>query len=311
MLDSAMVSRWNQKKLGLVLSGGGAKGAYEAGVICALHALDLADKIAVVSGTSIGALNTLLFAMDDPSLCLTIWQHLGFHDVLFRAEKADRRGLRELLKAFSSETLELTDRSGLLQYLGANGTSPFKQEGIRKILLRYLDYQRLRACRRDLYVCAYNIDTYRPEYLLLNEMSDDEVIDAALASCAIPYLFPPVTFRGGHYADGGVHNPAYPHNNCDNTPFEPLEGYHLDAVVAVYLSDGAEPRNSMRNGTPVFSLVPSHPLAPVQHAGAINFTQGSLQKNRVLGYRDALSSLAPLIIRQLRPTEQPNGLHGR
>ena len=41
-------------KVGLVLAGGGAKGAYQAGVIRALWDLDLIDNIDVVSGVSIG-----------------------------------------------------------------------------------------------------------------------------------------------------------------------------------------------------------------------------------------------------------------
>lgn len=40
MLDRTTIKNWNSLKFGLVLSGGGAKGAYEAGAIYALHELD-------------------------------------------------------------------------------------------------------------------------------------------------------------------------------------------------------------------------------------------------------------------------------
>ena len=52
-------------KIGLVLSGGGGKGAYELGVWKALKELNLNKYISVFSGTSIGAFNAALFAMDD------------------------------------------------------------------------------------------------------------------------------------------------------------------------------------------------------------------------------------------------------
>ena len=52
----------NASHLGLVLSGGGAKGAYEVGVWQALHEAGLAGNVAAVSGTSIGAVNAALFA---------------------------------------------------------------------------------------------------------------------------------------------------------------------------------------------------------------------------------------------------------
>lgn len=48
--------------LGLVLSGGGAKGAYEVGVWQELQAAGLASRVTAISGTSVGALNAALFA---------------------------------------------------------------------------------------------------------------------------------------------------------------------------------------------------------------------------------------------------------
>jgi len=63
-------------KIGLVLSGGGAKGAYEAGVITALYELDIVDKIKVVSGTSIGALNLTVFPAQEKLLCENIWKNI-------------------------------------------------------------------------------------------------------------------------------------------------------------------------------------------------------------------------------------------
>ena len=47
-------------KIGLVLSGGGAKGAYQAGVVKALSELD--TQVDMVAGASIGALNAAILA---------------------------------------------------------------------------------------------------------------------------------------------------------------------------------------------------------------------------------------------------------
>ena len=52
-------------KIGLVLSGGGGKGAYELGVWKALVDLGVSEYISVFSGASIGAFNSILFAMND------------------------------------------------------------------------------------------------------------------------------------------------------------------------------------------------------------------------------------------------------
>ena len=52
-----------RSSIGLVLSGGGAKGAYQVGIIKALAEMDV--PIAAISGASIGALNGAVAASSD------------------------------------------------------------------------------------------------------------------------------------------------------------------------------------------------------------------------------------------------------
>ena len=61
-------------KIGLVLAGGGGKGAYELGVWKALKQLNLTKYISVFSGTSIGAFNSVLFAMDEMKKADELWE---------------------------------------------------------------------------------------------------------------------------------------------------------------------------------------------------------------------------------------------
>ena len=61
--------------IGLVLSGGGALGAYEVGVWETIVEMDLANRISVISGTSVGAINAALFAsVQDPQACCSVWE---------------------------------------------------------------------------------------------------------------------------------------------------------------------------------------------------------------------------------------------
>ena len=61
--------------LGLVLSGGAAKGAYEVGVWQALVESDLANDVSSISGTSVGAINAALFAsVKDTNKCIRLWE---------------------------------------------------------------------------------------------------------------------------------------------------------------------------------------------------------------------------------------------
>ena len=54
------------QEIGLVLAGGGGKGAYEVGVWKALNDYGIAQKITVISGTSVGWLNAALFIVLKP-----------------------------------------------------------------------------------------------------------------------------------------------------------------------------------------------------------------------------------------------------
>lgn len=61
-------------QIGLVLSGGGAKGAYEVGVWEVLKETHVADDICAISGTSIGAINAALFAsVPKPDVIKSVW----------------------------------------------------------------------------------------------------------------------------------------------------------------------------------------------------------------------------------------------
>ena len=63
-------------KVGLVLSGGGGKGAYELGVWKALVEMKLDKYIEVISGTSIGAFNAALFAQGDMDNAQALWDEV-------------------------------------------------------------------------------------------------------------------------------------------------------------------------------------------------------------------------------------------
>ena len=68
----AVPLRAESEPIALVLSGGGAKGAYEVGVWQELQAAGIASRVAAISGTSVGAINAALFATR-PEAAETLW----------------------------------------------------------------------------------------------------------------------------------------------------------------------------------------------------------------------------------------------
>lgn len=74
---------YTNKNYGLVLSGGGAKGAYQIGVWKALDELDLTKHITAVSGASVGALNALMFSHQNRHVATQIWNEVKPEDMLY------------------------------------------------------------------------------------------------------------------------------------------------------------------------------------------------------------------------------------
>ena len=69
---AAIPLRAESEPIALVLSGGGAKGAYEVGVWQELQAAGIASRVTAISGTSVGAINAALFATR-PEAAETLW----------------------------------------------------------------------------------------------------------------------------------------------------------------------------------------------------------------------------------------------
>ena len=91
----------------IVLSGGGAKGAYQIGVWKALRKLNIHYDI--VTGTSVGALNGAFMVQRDYLHALWMWYHINFD--MITAEKIDVNyktfsGLKKIIKLYAKGVLD-------------------------------------------------------------------------------------------------------------------------------------------------------------------------------------------------------------
>lgn len=82
----------NQGDLALVLCGGGGKGAFQIGMWKAMEEVGIYSKIKAVSGSSIGALNAVLFALGDFEQAKKIWYSIR-RDTVFSLSDRDSGGL--------------------------------------------------------------------------------------------------------------------------------------------------------------------------------------------------------------------------
>jgi len=174
------------------------------------------------------------------------------------------------------------------------------QSGVRRFIEEYVDLKVIKESKKTLYACAYNIDLKNTEYFRLNEFEEDEIIDIALASCAIPFIFKPIKINEYRYADGGINNPKYSCQNADNVPINPLKNHHCDVIIVVHLSYKQPIDKSGFEDTHIIEIYPSIPLETINGIGTVNLMASTLNQHVELGYRDALTVLAPMIIDMLK-----------
>ena len=275
-----MVRETEKPRMGLVLAGGGAKGAYQAGVFQAMAELGLCDRVEAVSGCSIGAMNALLFTAGDSALWRRAWEETDFGGTA-----APDPGRLEELEARAANANSLEDYLRIDSLLSLDGT----EETIRQ----WVDPAKLSRGRPRVSVCAYQLEAEEPRYFWLEDRPFPDAVKLTAASTAMPVIFPTVEFEGKHYCDGGM-TPSYSRKeNGDKAPLLPLAGLGLDVILVIYLSphDKVE-RGLLSPDTRLLELYPSQPLESSPGTGTLDFSLEALRQRRALGLEDGRRFLA-------------------
>lgn len=214
------------KQFGLVLSGGGARGAYQVGVLAALQEISASSGVPVhfdyLSGVSAGAINACSLASNcedyknAASTLVHLWSHISAENVFstdsITMGKIGFRWMSEL--SFGSLTGTTPGRS-LLE------TAP-----LRKLIHENMDYAKVDKNIKDgrlkaLAITALNYANSAtvtfvqgqdalPAWDKGRKHSERTTIftDHIMASSAIPLLFPPSQIDGRFFGDGAVRNHA-------------------------------------------------------------------------------------------------------
>jgi NTE family protein len=201
----------------LVLQGGGALGAYQAGVYQALHEAGLEPHWVI--GTSIGAINASLIAGNAPSERLEklreFWRRVEYGDAaraflpfpLVGAQMATWATMLTGIAAFF--TPNPVALAGAHWPLGAEKAGYYLTHPLRATLQDLVDFERIEAGAPRLTVGAANVRTAQMQYFDSSDMPLD--VRHVLASGALPPAFPPVRIGEDLFWDGGI---------LSNTPVE-------------------------------------------------------------------------------------------
>lgn len=254
---------------GLVLEGGGAKGAYQIGAWKALKEAGI--HIKGIAGTSVGALNGALIAMDDFEKAEKIWETIRYSRVMDvdddLMEQLKTSGLKDIAVLGLSELIPAAKK--VLKDRG------FDIGPLRSLIEEVVDEEKIRNSEKELYVVTYSLSDRKPMVVNVKEVPEGEIADMLMASA---YLigFRREKLAGKYYMDGG---------GVNNVPIDVLmeKGYKDILVFRIY-GYGVDTERHLK----VPDDIHLYHVAPRQDLGGLlEFDRRRARKNMVLGYFDA------------------------
>lgn len=306
--------------LGIVFCGGGAKGAYQIGVWRRLRELGLEARINGVSGASVGALNSLLFAQGDLDLAEKVW---------FGIKEEDMKQLNSKLAASAAGGIGGIG-IGALGGIGAFIVSPlyavlgllqampvgliltgfmvlseglFSRNYLEDTIKQYISEDKVMDSNKRVYTAitmpslpSLREDKARPqkiygrvEYRCWDGLTFPEIKSCVFASSAFPLAYGPVEIDGDLFIDGGA---------VDNEPVYPLAEAGFSAVIVVHLTppEKIEEKRKIQKridtiaeNVRVFHVWPSKPIGET-----FEISQELTRERMALGYADACAQLKGL-----------------
>ncbi len=235
-------------RLALVLSGGGARGAYEAGVVHYIRtqlpkSISLNRRFNLLCGSSVGAINTCFIASTSHDLkaqgelIYSLWQSVQQDNIYRRNIQALTQFMGRSVSGISKNLLGFKSEKKRGHFVGLLDTIPF-----HGFLKRIVDWDRLHKNIQNritdaVSLTATNMRTNRME-LFVDKHDGVEYTghypvhfgplqaEHARASAAIPIIFPTVQINGISYSDGGLRL---------NTPLSPAIQLGADRLLVVGL----------------------------------------------------------------------------
>ena len=227
----------------LVFQGGGALGAYQAGVYQALHETGVEPDWII--GTSIGAINACLIAGNASDRRLPMlkefWDRMA-HKSVWQGSAAWPQ-MSQTLSYWNTLSrgipgfFEPNPQSfwGTHMLLGAERAGYYSTAALEKTLTDLVDFSLVNSCKPRLTVGAAHVRSSQMKYF---DSRDMEIgVRHVMASGALPPAFPAVRIDGELYWDGGI---------LSNTPTEVIfdDNPRRDSLIfAVHLWNpvGSEP----------------------------------------------------------------------
>lgn len=198
-------------KTAIVLSGGGAKGAYELGFWKAIRELGI--KYDIVTGTSIGALNGLMMVQNDYRKCFKLWNTMNY-DKIFEKELSDLFNKQKDVKGIA------------LNYIKGAIKGGYDVPNLVKVIEDNFDEKKFYNSKVDYGLVTVRFPSLKPVFIEKKKIKPELMKEYLLASASCFPAFKPKNIENKSYIDGGYQ---------DNLPVDLAVKMGAEYVIAVDL----------------------------------------------------------------------------
>lgn len=194
---------------GLVLAGGGVRGAYHIGVWKALTEMDI--DISSVSGSSIGAVNGALFVQGNLDTACKLWEQISLGDIVaLPPELGSETDLFDIRNIVKIAKLARKDRN-------------ITMKPLENLLRRVIDEDAVRASKIGFGLTTYSLTEKKLVTLYKENIPNGQLIPYLMASASLPG-FRPRKINDEKFIDGGMAN---------NMPVDMMIDKGIDDIITV------------------------------------------------------------------------------
>ena len=255
---------------GLVLEGGGAKGAYHIGAYKAL--MEEGIEIGGIAGTSVGALNGAILAQGDYEKAYDMWNNMTYSTVINASD--------EEIEKLKSGKISKKDLGFIAEKIkGVISEGGLDITPLRILLMEVIDEEKVRNSGKDFGIVTVSLTDLKPLEIYVEDIPDGELVHYLLASAYFP-AFKKEKIGGKRYVDGGIYN---------NLPVNLLtdKGYK-DLILIRTHGVGYVKKMDLDNLNTIV-ISPNEELCKT-----LDFETDSARYNLKLGYYDGLKALRGL-----------------
>jgi len=250
---------------GLVLEGGGSRGAYQAGAVKAL--CEMGIEFSCVAGTSVGALNGSMVVQNEVDRLWEIWYDIDPSKVIRLTED-------ELEKINSGNFSFLIQ--GIRKIIRERGLDV---EPLSQMIKVYVDEDKVRNSSIDFGIVTFELTERKPIEIYKEQIPEGKLTEYLIASATFPG-FKPKNIDGGIYLDGAIYNVL---------PINMVMDKGCSDIIAIRTFGFGRIKKVETEGMNITEIAPSESLG-----FTMNFNTELSRKNLQMGYFDAYKKLKGL-----------------